>query len=126
VADDPEDVVRRWQDAVAARDVAHLEALLAPEFTLTTGRPGAEVRTRAEYLAITRERYVVDEHAFDALDALRYGDVAVVCSRLRQRGSMDGQDRTQAFRMTDVLVLGADGGWRAVLRHATPLAPEGA
>jgi ketosteroid isomerase-like protein len=118
----PEDVVRRWQDAVAARDIAVLDDLLAPEFTLTTGRPGAEVRTRGEYLAITRDRYVVEEHVFDELDALRYGDVAIVRSRLRQRGSMDGQDRTQAFRMTDVLVLGADGAWRAVLRHATPLA----
>ena len=44
---------RELQAAVAARDVVALDRLLGPEFTLTTGRPGNEVRGRAEYLEIT-------------------------------------------------------------------------
>jgi hypothetical protein len=40
---------RTLHSAVAARDVDALERLLGQEFTLTTGRPGHEVRGRAEY-----------------------------------------------------------------------------
>jgi hypothetical protein len=51
-----EAIERELQAAVAARDLDTLERLLGPEFTLTTGRPGTEVRGRAEYLEITASR----------------------------------------------------------------------
>jgi hypothetical protein len=55
-----EAIQRELQAAVAARDLAALDRLLGPEFTLTTGRAGNEVRGRAEYLEITQSRYVID------------------------------------------------------------------
>jgi hypothetical protein len=54
-AEEIEDVERRFMDAVRDRDMDALEAMLGERFTLTTGRPGAEVRGRAEWLAVTRE-----------------------------------------------------------------------
>ena len=82
---------RELQAAVAARDVATLDRLLGQEFTLTTGRPGNEVRGRAEYLEITASRYVIDEYRFDELEVIELGPAAaVVRSRYVQRGSMDG------------------------------------
>ena len=56
---------RELQAAVAARDMEALERLLGQEFTLTTGRPGHEVRGRAEYLEVTATRYVIEEFRFD-------------------------------------------------------------
>ena len=107
--------------AVQERDLAFLERTLGPDFTLTTGRPGAEVRTRTEWLAITAARYVIEEFAFEELDVLELGDVAVARSRYRQRGSMDGEDRTQTFLMTDVWAE-RDGSPALVTRHVSPLA----
>ena len=94
---------RELQASLAARDVATLDRLLGQEFTLTTGRPGNEVRGRAEYLEITAARDVIDEYRFDELEVIELAPgAAVVRSRYVQRGSMDGADRSQPFLMTDV------------------------
>lgn len=120
---DLERLVLRWAEAVRDRDLEFLEDLLASEFTLTTGRPGAEIRPRDEYLAITRDRYAVESFEFEWIEARDYGGAGLVRSRYRQRGAMDGADRTQTFLMTDVLAAGPNG-WRAVARHVSPLPPE--
>lgn len=111
----------RFMEAVRDRDLAFLERHLGQEFTLTTGRAGAPVRTRAEWLAITRDRYEIESFAFDELEVLDYGPVGVVRSRYRQVGSMDGEDRSVAYLMTDVWVE-QDGQPRLVTRHVSPLA----
>jgi ketosteroid isomerase-like protein len=113
----------RWMEAVRDRDLDLLERLLALEFTLTTGRPAAPVRSRAEYLEITASRYEIDEFEFEDVEVLDYGEAAVVRSRYRQRGRMDGAERSQEFLMTDVFVRREDE-WRAVTRHVSPLAPS--
>ena len=111
----------RFMEAVRDRELDWLDEHLGEEFTLTTGRPGAPVRGRAEWLRITAERYVVEEFAFEAVEALDYGKVGVVRSRYRQRGSLDGDSRSQTFLMTDVWVE-REGRPRLVTRHVSPLA----
>jgi ketosteroid isomerase-like protein len=116
---------RELQAAVAARDLPTLDRLLGQEFTLTTGRPGNEVRGRAEYLEITASHYIIDEYRFDELEVIELGPgAAVVRSRYAQRGSMDGADRTQPFLMTDVWAH-RPAGWQLVTRHVSPLASSG-
>jgi ketosteroid isomerase-like protein len=110
----------QWADAVQRRDLAFLERLLGEEFTLTTGRPGFEMASRQEWLDVTRDRYVVESFEYLHFDIHVYGDVAVVRSRYRQKGSMDGTDRSTTYLMTDVWVR-RDGRWQAVSRHITPL-----
>jgi hypothetical protein len=112
----------RFLEAVRDRELEWLDEHLGEEFTLTTGRPGAPVRGRGEWLAVTRDRYAIEEFAFDALQVLDYGEVGVVRSRYRQRGSMDGADRSQTFLMTDVWVE-RDGRVQLVTRHVSPLEP---
>ena len=111
-----------WMRAVQERDMEFLDDLLGEEFTLTTGRPGVEIRQRQEWLDITRERYVLDAFRFESLDVHVYTDAAMVRSRYTQRGQMDDQDRNQTFLMTDVFVR-RDGRWQAVTRHISPLEP---
>jgi ketosteroid isomerase-like protein len=116
---------RELQTAVAGRDVVALDRLLGPEFTLTTGRPGNEVRGRAEYLEITASRYVIEDYRFEELEVLELGPgAALVRSRYVQRGSMDGADRSQPFLMTDVWAH-RPTGWQLVARHVSPLASSG-
>jgi hypothetical protein len=110
----------RFMEAVRDRDLAWLEEHLGPDFTLTTGRPSAPVRGRAEWLEVTRDRYVIEEFAFDELEVIDLGSVGVVRSRYRQRGSMDGEDRTQTFLMTDVWAA-LDGRPQLVTRHLSPV-----
>jgi ketosteroid isomerase-like protein len=69
---------------------------------------------------VTRDRYVVDWFTFERLEVRIYGEAALVRSRYRQRGSMDGADRNTTYLMTDVWIR-RDGRWTAVARHATPL-----
>ena len=118
-----EDVLRRWAQAVADREMAFLETLLAPEFTLTTGRPGAPVRTREQYLAVTRDEYEVDSWEFDEIIVQHYGRFALARSRYTQSGRMGTESRDGAYLMTDAFVKQA-GRWRAVARHITPLAKD--
>jgi hypothetical protein len=109
-----------WMEAVRDRDLTFLEQLLAPEFTLTTGRRGAEVRSREEWLRITRDRYIVERFEFEWIEVDVYPGAAVARSRYRQRGRMWEADRSQPFLITDVFVE-RGGRWRAVTRHITPL-----
>ncbi len=105
-------------EALILRDMDTFERRLAEEFTLTTGRPGAEVRTRSEWMRVTREEYVLEAFSIDEIVVQAYGEMAVVRLRYRQAGRMGDQDRTGAYRMTDVFVR-RDGVWQLVARHAT-------
>jgi ketosteroid isomerase-like protein len=109
--------------AVQRRDRDLLDGLLGDDFTLTTGRPGAEVRTRAEWLRIAESEYAIEEFAFEELVVQVYGSAAVVRSRYSQRGAMGGERRDTTFRMTDVWVRDGDG-WRLRVRHAQPVAGD--
>lgn len=115
-----------FQAAVRDRDVEVLEALLSPGFTLTTGRAAAPVRTRAEYLEITAAGYRIEEFRFEELDVVELGDGAgaVVRSRYRQTGSMDGADRSGVFLLTDVWTEQADGRAQLVTRHSSALSAD--
>ncbi len=110
----------RFMEAVRDRELPFLEYHLGAEFTLTTGRSGAPVRDRAEWLRITASRYEIEEFVFDELEALDYGDVGVVRSRYQQTGSMDGERRDAVYLMTDVWVE-RDGRPQLVTRHISPL-----
>jgi hypothetical protein len=113
-------LARRFQATVAERELAVLEELLAPEFTLTTGRAAAPVRTRAEYLRITAETYRIENWDFEELDVVTLGETAVVRARYRQRGSMGGSGRTGGFLLTDVWTE-RGGRPQLVTRHSSAL-----
>jgi hypothetical protein len=118
---DLEELSARFMEAVRDRELEWLDAHLGEEFTLTTGRSGAPIRGREEWLAVTAERYVIEEFAFEELEVIELGGAGVVRSRYRQRGSMDGEDRTQVFLMTDVWAE-RNGRAQLVSRHVSPLA----
>jgi ketosteroid isomerase-like protein len=118
-----EELARLEQDfmiAVKDRDMDFLEAHLAEEFILITGRAGAHTRARDEWLNITRNDYVIENFTFDALEVVELGDAAVVRSRYSQKGRMGDQDRSITYLMSDTWAQ-RDDRWQLVNRHITPL-----
>jgi len=120
VEDELRALEHRMMTALAERDMATLEALVGADFTLTTGRPGAEVRTRAEWMRITQTDYVLESFSFDELHVVVYPGCAIVRSRYSQTGSMEGRQRNTTYRMTDVWI-GEPGAWQLQARHAQPV-----
>jgi hypothetical protein len=121
VKDDLAALSVRFMEAVRDREIPLLEYHLGEEFTLTTGRAGAPVRARAEWLGITASRYEIEEFSFDELEAFDYGRAGLVRSRYRQTGSMEGERRDAVYLMTDVWVE-RDGRPQLVSRHVSPMA----
>ncbi|MBW3665887.1 MAG: nuclear transport factor 2 family protein [Actinobacteria bacterium] len=106
--------------AVQARDMGALERLLGDGFTLTTGRPGKEVRSRDEWMRVTEHRYEIDHYEFEELTVQAFEGCAIVRSRYRQQARMGDLARNTVFRMTDVWVRMSDG-WKLQARHAQPV-----
>ena len=114
------DLTWSFMIAVQQRDMRTLEALLGDDFTLTSGRKGAEVRTREQWMAVTAGHYRIYEFSFDEIIVQRYGDCALVRSRYRQRGALGRHPRNTVFRMTDLWVQHSSG-WQLHARHAQPV-----
>lgn len=105
-----------WMDAWHRRDLARIEEILAPEFTLTSARTDQLV-DRAAWIALL-EQVHNDSFAYDDFRIDVFGDAAVVRSRLSQRAVV-GADRWDAtFMLTDVWVR-RDGRWQVVARHSS-------
>lgn len=113
---------QRLMTAVQHRDMTTIDHLVGADFTLTTGRRGAEVRSRAEWLAVTADAYEITAFDFDELDVQLYHCCAIARSRYRQTARMGTQRRDGAYRMTDVWVR-VGGAWTLQARHAQPLLP---
>lgn len=101
--------------AVRDHDRERLEQLLAAEFTLS-GAAGE--MDREEFLDAASGPYEIDDWAYEEIDPQTYGDTAVVVSRYRQTGRLDGRDLSHRMHVTDIWVR-RDAHWQIVRRHAT-------
>ena len=111
-------------EAVKRCDAAYLDRTLGENFVLTTGRPDAEIRSRQEWLDVTRENYRIESFEFEWMRVEVYRDAAVVRSRYSQRATMGGLDRTGSYLMTDAWIR-RESAWLLVTRHASPLSSRG-
>jgi ketosteroid isomerase-like protein len=104
-----------WADVIKRRDVAAADRILWPEYALMA--PGYGVMPRDRWLAGLPD-YVVHEHQFDDVQMHAYGEVVVMRSRVSQRATAFGQDRSGSMWVTDVWVK-RDGRWQVVARHTS-------
>ena len=99
-------------------DVAALERVLTPDFTLTLSN--GEVSTRADEineLHSGKVHYDVFEN-YDMLARL-YGDsVAVVLGKTRVKGTADGKPFDRLVQFTDTLIK-RDGRWQLAAGHVS-------
>lgn len=125
-AQSPEEAVKAVTqeacDAMRERDVAALERLLAPEFTLVSS--SAEIQTRADLLAEVRAGDPEYDVFYNSdMTARVYGDAAIVQGITSLAGRAAGRPFELDVRFTDTLVR-SDGEWRLVVSHVTRISNE--
>jgi Domain of unknown function (DUF4440) len=102
-------------------DVAGLERVLTPDFTLTLSN--GEVNTRADEINELRSgkvHYDVFEN-YDMLARLYGNDTAVVLGKTRVKGKSDGKPFEHIVQFTDMVVR-LDGRWQVAASHVSPIA----
>ena len=105
-----------WMDAWRRGDREALEAILAPEFTLTSARTD-QIVDRAAWLGmLDRVKSESFEYSDFRIDV--FGDAAVVKSRLSQVARVDDQPWNATFMLTDVWIR-RRGRWQVVARHSS-------
>lgn len=111
---------REWRDALCARDMERLRALVHPEFVLIgTRNTGPFTLSRDEWLEAIQQREVIEIK-------LRIGDVAVfdqvMVGTVHARWTVRylNEQFDDCVMLTDVWVC-EDDRWQVVRRHSSPL-----
>jgi ketosteroid isomerase-like protein len=106
-----------WMKAVARGDQDGLNRLMAGEFTLTSAYSTGDLITRDEFLKniqSVKQRELIFYNATVGI----YGDVAILKARIKDNYTMNGEDRSGDYLITDVWVK-RDGRWQIVTRHSS-------
>jgi hypothetical protein len=101
-------------------DVAGLERVLTPDFTLTLSN--GEVNTRADEINEVRSgkvHYDVFEN-YDMLARFYGNDTAVVLGKTHVKGKSDGKPFEHIVQFTDTVVR-RDGKWQVAASHVSPV-----
>jgi len=118
-----QEVLQFERDACKAfldADVAALERVLTPDFTLTLSN--GELSTRADELNELQSKkvhYDVFEN-YDMLARLYGNDTAVVVGKTRVKGTADGKPFDRVVQFTDTLIK-RDGRWQLAAGHVSRL-----
>ena len=99
-------------------DVAALERVLTPDFTLTLSN--GEVSTRADEINELRSgkvHYDVFEN-YDMLARLYGNDMAVVLGKTRVKGTADGKPFDRIVQFTDTMIK-RNGRWQLAAGHVS-------
>ena len=116
-----QEVLQFERDACKAfldADVAALERVLTPDFTLTLSN--GDVETRADEINELRSgkvHYDVFEN-YDMLARLYGNDTAVVLGKTRVKGTADGKQFDRIVQFTDTLIK-RDGRWQLAAGHVS-------
>jgi len=109
----------QWLHAEETRNMAFLEKLLAPDFSVMTG--SGLVMSKAQLLGSLRSpRLVLSGLHSDVLDVRVYGNVAILIDRTTIKGLQDGKPFGAVVRFVRVYVK-QQGLWQAEYAQATDL-----
>lgn len=111
-----------WMNAWKAKDTVFLDKILAPDYRLLAVLNGELISMSREKWLKTVPFYIPRNFRYYDFDIRIYGNTAVVQSKFDQEATLNGQDRSGTFQITDVWVKNK-GGWQVVHRH-TNLKPS--
>jgi ketosteroid isomerase-like protein len=114
------DLEERWTQALVDGDLERARACMTDDFSITTAGWLDAPADGTAWFEHALGRFQLESFVFDEVVVRLYGEVAVVQSRCRQRGTERDSGKTWAmsFRYTDVW-LADRPGWRVAIRHAT-------
>lgn len=111
---------REWRDALCAKDVDKLRALIHPDFKLIgTRASGPFTMSREEWLDAIERRELISID-LDIKDAVVFENVMVGTVEARWRVSYLGRPIEDCVLLTDVWVCD-EGRWQVVRRHSSPM-----
>jgi hypothetical protein len=105
-----------WMNAWHDLDMPAIEAILAPEFALTSARTDQIVDRAAWIASLARVRN--ESFAYSDFRVDVFGDAAVVRSKLTQAATVGGERWDGTFVLTDVWIR-RKGRWQVVARHSS-------
>jgi hypothetical protein len=109
-----------WRDALCAKDVGRLRALIHPAFLLIGTRAnGAFTLTRDEWLEAIQRRELAGI-TLNVRDAVVLDQVMVGTVEAKWRVHYLGREIEDCVLLTDVWVL-EDKRWQVVRRHSSPV-----
>lgn len=115
-----EAVEREWRDALCAKDMDRLRALVHPRFVLIgTRAAGPFTMNRSEWLDAIEKRELVTIELKIA-DAVVLDNVMVGTVEAKWRVKLLGREIEDCVLLTDVWVHD-EGRWRVVRRHSSPV-----
>lgn len=118
---------RQWMDALAAKDEATLQKIVAQEFTIVGAgsTPDDLVTDRASWMRVALLR-PFPKHEVTNLRVTRFGDVAIVqcvLTGVYPPKSLTQEGGTVSFLTTDVWA-NRSGAWQVVSRHSSVARPR--
>lgn len=113
----------RYQAAVKANDAATMDAILADDFVLVTGK--GKAYSKADLLKSARDKTETYEHQEDTQQTVRvWGDTAVVTALLWIKGANKDGAYDYKLWFSDTYAR-TPKGWRYVFGQASIRLPEG-
>lgn len=107
-----------WMNAWIRRDGATLDRILADSFLITSARSMGELADKRQYLDNALHGWTGNTFTYERMQVRLYGEMAIINSLARQTATVDGQDWSGEFLLTDVWVK-LDGRWQVVTRHSS-------
>ena len=113
-----------WRDALCAKDMGRLRALIHPQFVLIgTRSTGPFTMNREEWIdAIQRRELVTID--LEIRDASAFDQVMIGTIEARWRIKYLGREIEDKVLLTDVWVYD-EGHWCVIRRHSTPAPAQG-
>jgi len=112
----------KYQAAVEANDWATMDAILADDFVLVTGR--GTVYTKADLLKEARNKTIIYEFQKDSSQTVRvWGNTAVVTALLKEKGTISGKPFEKRLWFSDTYAR-TPAGWLYVFGQASLPLPD--
>jgi ketosteroid isomerase-like protein len=111
-----QDLVEQRRQAAVKGDAASLDATTADDYVRVS--PNGQLVTKAEFLEATRNSIKYQSIEETDVKIQVFGNTAVITSVADLKGTVQGQDISGKYRVTQVFVK-RGGKWLAVHFHAT-------
>ena len=116
-------LTHEWMDAVARRDSAARDGIIAGDFLISGWLPDGRLADKKLYIEDCLRPVEVEQasYSYDRWKVRVYDDTAVVNCILHCQALVAGQEWGGDFLLTDVWIK-EGGHWRVVTRHSSPIA----
>ena len=116
-------LTHEWMDAVARRDSAALDGIIAGDFLISGWLPDGRLADKKLYIEDCLRPVEVEQasYSYGRWKVRVYDDAAVVNCILHCQALVAGQEWGGDFLLTDVWIK-EGGHWRVVTRHSSPIA----